>query len=151
VRYAIRIFIGFTLILSALHAQNKSNAATVAAVLEKSGTTYTKVGDGVWQVNFKGKSVGEFSVRLAIGDDILVALAKIADRKDLALQGPFLVKLLELNHHMDSVKLALSEDMLYIRLDTPIRILDDRQLKYILDQVSAADEAYPEIKQYLPK
>ena len=41
----------------------------------------------MWQVNFKGKNAGEFPVRLALGGDVLVALAKLADREDLKLSA----------------------------------------------------------------
>ena len=83
---------------------------------------------------------------------MLVALAKIADREDLKLSDGFLTKLLELNDSIDSIKLALSSEMLYIRMDTKLRTVDTSELKYILEQMSgAADEIYPQIKQFLPK
>lgn len=150
-KHAIRSLLAVVLITAAAHAQ-KPGAVEFSALLEKSGYTYTKVGDGVWQINFQGKNAGEFPVRLALGGDVLVALAKIADRKELKLQAPFLTKLLELNDSLDSVKLALSDEMLYVRMDTKLRVVDATELKYILEQMSgASDEIYPQIKQYLGK
>ena len=144
----------FSTVLGICSAQDKMDpkaaAANVVALLEKSGHNYTKVKDGVWEINFTGDNLKEFSVRLALGDNILVTMAKVADRKDLKLEPALLTKLLELNHSFDSVKLALSEDMLYVRMDTHLRILDTQEMKYVIDQMSGAtDEVYPQIKKFI--
>lgn len=131
-------------------AGGAKGAGDVVALLEKSGHRYTKVSDGVWEIVFSGDNLKDFPVRLALGEGMLVGLSKVADRKDLKLQPALLIKLLEMNHSMDSVKLALSEDMLYVRLDTHLRILDSQELKYVLDQLSGVtDEIYPQIKPFL--
>ena len=125
-------------------------ASGVVALLEKSGYNYSKVTNGVWEILFTGKNVKEFPVRLALGEGILVIISKLADRKGIDLQPPLLTKLMELNHSVDTVKFALSEDMLYARIDARLRTLDLEELKYSLDQISGAtDEVYPQIKQYL--
>jgi hypothetical protein len=127
-------------------------SSDIALLLEKSGYKYTKVSDGVWEITFAGKNTGDFPVRLALAGNIILAIAKLADRKDLKLDPEFLVKLLECNDQFDFVKLALSKDMLYIRMETATRLLDGQELKHVLEQVSAAtDEIYPQIKQYLPQ
>jgi len=128
------------------------DASDVVLLLEKSGYKYQKVSDGVWEVTFAGKNTGDFPVRLALAGNIVLALAKLADRKDLKLDPSFMTKLLECNDQFDYIKLALSKDMLYIRMETSTRLLDAAELKHILEQVSAAtDEIYPQIKQYLPQ
>jgi len=72
------------------------------------------------------------------------------DRKDLKPQPVLLTKLLELNHKFDSIKLALSEDMLYLRMDTHLRLLDNQELKYLVEQIAnAADETYPQIRLFV--
>lgn len=77
-------------------------------------------------------------------------MVKLADRKDLKLQPAFLTKMLELNHKFDSIKLALSEDMLYLRMDTHLRLLDNQELKYLIEQIAnATDETYPQVKQFV--
>ena len=133
-------------------AQSKSpGGPELAALLEKSGYRYTKIRDGVWEITFAGKNTGEFPVRIALSDNTVVVLAKLADRADLNLQTPFLIKMLELNDKFDSVKLALSADMLYVRMDMHARILDPGELKYLLEQISGAtDEMYPLLKEFLP-
>jgi hypothetical protein len=130
----------------------KEAAANVVALLEKSGHNYTKVKDGVWEINFTGDNLKDFSVRLALGDNMLVTMAKLADRKDLKLDPALLTKLLELNHSFDSVKLALSEDMLYVRMDTHLRVLDTQEMKYVIDQMSGAtDEVYLQVKKFIAR
>lgn len=134
-------------------AQDKPDSndpSKLVALLEKSGHNYTKVKDGVWEINFTGDNVKDFSVRLALGGNMLVSMAKLADRKDLKAGPELLTKLLELNHSLDSVKLALSDDMLYVRMDTHLRILDAAELKYVIDQMSGStDEIYPQIKKFI--
>jgi hypothetical protein len=132
------------------YAQTKSKGvADFVSLLEKSGYTYTKVSDGVWQVPGTGKNLKEFEIRLALADEILLVMVKVVDRKDLKLQPAVLTKLLEMNHKFDSIKLALSEDMLYFRMDTHLRLLDSQELKYLIEQIAnAADESYPQIKQF---
>ena len=132
-------------------AQDKSKGAPeIVALLEKSGYSYSKVSDGVWEVPGTGKNLKEFGIRLALADDILLVMVKLVDRKDLTLQPTLLAKLLELNHKFDSIKLALSEDMLYLRMDTHVRLLDKQELKYLVEQIAnATDETYPQIKQFV--
>ncbi|MEK6289211.1 MAG: hypothetical protein AABO57_26150 [Acidobacteriota bacterium] len=140
-----------TSVIGSAYAQDKSKGgAQIVALLEKSGYSYTKVSDGVWEVPGTGKNLKEFGIRLALADDILLVMVKLADRKDLKLQPALMTKLLELNHKFDSIKLALSEDMLYLRMDTHLRLLDNQELKYLVEQIAnAADETYPQIKQFV--
>ena len=140
-----------TPILSSTRTQTKSKSpADIVALLEKSGYTYTKVSDGVWEIPGTGKNLKEFGIRLVLADDILLVMVKLADRKDLKLQPQLLTKLLELNHKFDSIKLALSEDIAYLRMDTHLRLLDGEELKYLVTQIAnAADETYPQVKQFI--
>lgn len=138
-------------VLGSGRPQTKTKGAPeIVALLEKSGYTYTKVSDGVWEIPGTGKNLKEFAIRLVLADDILLVMVKLADRKDLKLQPPLLTKLLELNHKFDSIKLALSEDRAYLRMDTHLRLLDGEELKYLVEQIAnAADETYPQIKQFI--
>ena len=134
-----------------LAQSNKPDAAgQLVALLEKSGYSYTKVGDGVWEIPAEGKNLKDFSIRLALAEDIVLVIAKLADRKGLSPKEGLLIKLLELNHHFDSAKLALGQDMLYARMDLHVRLLDAQELKYLVEQmVNVVDEAYPQIKPFL--
>ncbi len=138
-------------VLPAAGAQDKlKGAANIVAILEKSGYRYSKVRDGVWEIPGAGKNLKEFGIRLALADDILLVMVRLADRKDLKLQPDLMTKLLELNHKFDWIKLALSEDMLYLRMDTHVRLVDNQELKYLVEQIAnATDETYPQIKQFV--
>jgi hypothetical protein len=128
------------------------DATDIVLLLEKSGYKYTKVSDGVWEIIFAGKNTGDFPVRLALAGNIVLAIAKLGDRKELQMDPAFLTRLLECNDQFDFVKISLSKDMLYLRMEATTRLLDGQELKHVLEQVSAAtDEIYPQIKQYLPQ
>jgi len=147
--------VAFTLVLASgvcsASGQDKSKSAPeVVTLLERSGYSYKKVGDGVWEVPGTGKNLKEFAIKLALADDVLLVMVKLVDRKELKLLPALSTKLLELNHKFDSIKLALSEDMLYLRMDTHVRLLDDKELKYLVEQIAnATDETYPQIRPFV--
>lgn len=132
-------------------AQSKpKSAADLVILLEKSGHKYSKVDDGVWEIMYEGKNMKSIPVRVTMVENVLVTLAKLVDRKDLTLDPALLIKMLELNNDFDYVKLALTKSMLYVRMDSPLRLLDGEELNHVLEQVSAAaDEAYPQVKPYM--
>ena len=132
-------------------AQSKAKtSADLVVLLEKSGHKYNKVDDNVWEIMYEGKNMKSIPVRVTMAENVLVTLAKLADRKDLRPDPALLTKLLELNNDFDYVKLALAKSMLYVRMDSPLRLLDGEELNHVLEQVSAAaDEAYPQIKPYV--
>src|SRR5262245_47138865 len=131
-------------------SSDASGASRIVMLLEKSPFKYSKVGDTVWEITFNGETVKEIPIRIALSEDVVIVMGKIADRKKVSLKETALVKLLELNHNFDSVKIALSEDMLYVRVDAHWKIIDGAELKYMLEQVANVVEGtYPQIKQYL--
>ena len=144
------LFAALTIVAPA-HAQTKTKTpADLVQLLEKSGHKYSKVDDGVWEILYEGKNIGSFPVRITMVENVLVSLAKLVDRKDLKLDPALLSKMLELNNDFDYVKLALSKSMLYVRMDSPLRLLDVDELNHVLEQVSAAaDEAFPQIKPFI--
>jgi hypothetical protein len=128
-------------------------ASKIPGFLEKIGYKYTKVGDNVWEIPFTGENIKNFAVRITTaGGDLILVLAKLMDRSELNLNNGLAVKLLELNDTMDTIKFALSDDMLYVRLELHERIVDAQEFKYMLEQISGAvDEAYPKIQSLLGK
>jgi len=149
--FGIVLIFGWSSTLNASVLQEKAKGSPeIVALLEKSGYSYSKVGEGVWQIPGTGKNLKEFAIRLALAEDVLLVMVKLADRKDLKLQPALMTKLLELNHKFDWIKLALSEDMLYLRMDTHVRLVDGQELKYLVEQIAnATDETYPQIKQFV--
>jgi hypothetical protein len=127
-----------------------SAVSKIPALLEKSGHPYTKVKDGVWQIDFQGKNLKEFQMRITLIGDQLIMFVDLANRGELNLNNGLAVKLLELNDAMDTIKFALSEKSLYARMEAHERIIDLQELKYMCSQMSAAvDEAFPQIKAFL--
>lgn len=147
----IILFLLLTSLPCAVGAQDKAKPGNdFVALLEKSGYSYTKVGDGLWEVPGTGKNLKEFGIRLALADDILLVMVRLAGRKEVKLEPALLIKLLELNHKFDWVKLALSDDIIYLRMDTHLRLVDNQELKYLVEQIAnATDETYPQIKPFL--
>jgi len=132
--------------------QGKKTAADLLLLLDKSGHKYSKVDDNVWEILYEGKNMKSIPVRVTMAEGVLVVLAKLVDRKDLRLDPALLTKMLELNNDFDYVKLALTKSMLYVRMDSPLRLLDGEELNHVLEQVSAAaDEAYPQVTPFLSK
>jgi len=132
-------------------AQAKPGPSGLLAALEKSGYSYTKVGNGIYEIPATGKNIKEFPLRLTQAEDIIIVIAKLADRKDVAIKAPFTIKLLEMNDNYDVVKFALSAEMLYARIDIHSRVMDVDELKSLVELMAhVVDEAYPEIKPFLP-
>lgn len=148
---AIVFFLSSSSVTHSAEGQAKSIGATeIVALLEKSGYSYRKVGEGLWEIPGTGKNLKEFGIKLALADDILLVMVKLAGRKELRLEPALVTKLLELNHKFDSIKLALSEDMVYLRMDIHLRVLDNQELKYLVEQIAnATDETYPQIKPFV--
>ena len=144
------IFSGLAPVCLAQAQSNVKSTADLVILLEKSGHKYSKVDDGVWEIMYEGKNMKSIPVRVTMVENVLVTLAKLVDRKDLTLDPALLIKMLELNNDFDYVKLALTKSMLYVRMDSPLRLLDGEELNHVLEQVSAAaDEAYPRIKPFV--
>jgi hypothetical protein len=154
-KFLYSIFVLYLMFASATpanSAQTGKGAAVskIPGLIEKSGFPFTKVKEGVWQIDFQGKNLKAFQLRISLIGDQLILFVDLANRGDLNLNGGLAVKLLELNDAMDTIKFALSEKSLYARMEAHERIIDLQELKYMLNQMSAAiDEAYPQIKGFL--
>ena len=132
-------------------APAKPAATGLLGVIEKSGYTYTKVADGIYEVPATGKNLKEFPLRLTQAEDLIIVIAKLADRKNITISAPLTLKLLEMNDNYDVVKFALSAEMLYARIDIHSRLIDVDELKSLVELMAhVVDEAYPEIKAFLP-
>ena len=147
----IILFLLLTSLTCSVGAQEKPKPGSeFVGLLEKSGYSYTKVGDGLWEVPGTGKNLKEFGIRLALADDILLVMVRLAGRKEVKLEPTLLTKLLDLNHKFDWVKLAISDDIVYLRMDTHLRLVDNQELKYLVEQIAnATDETYPLLKPFL--
>ena len=115
-------------------------------MLEQSGYRYSKVSEGIWEIEATGKNVKDFKIRVTMAEELVLLMVKLADRKDVSVKNELLVKLLELNHRFDMARIALSDEMLYSRIDLHARVVDGAEFNYAVEQLArATDEIYPEL------
>ena len=133
-------------------AQPATGIGKIVALLEKSGYKYTKLKEGVWQIQFEGKNLKAFVVNISSISDLTLMFVDLAARDEVNLNQELTLKLLELNDAMDTIKFALSDKSLYARTEAHDRILDLQEFKFMIGQLSAAvDEAFPHIQPFLTR
>ena len=132
------------------NSRASGGTANIPALLERSKLSYTKIANNIWEIQFTGQNVREFAMRIVTAEDLVMMMVKLADRKDVNAAGVLPVRLLELNDKVDQVKFALSSDVLYARVEIHARLLDDREFRYLIDQLSGGvDENYLVIKPFI--
>jgi hypothetical protein len=126
------------------------NNTRLLAALEKTGYSYRKASEGIWVVSLTGKNLKEIDVIVQAVEDSVLLQTQVVERKAVVGKEALLVKLLEFNHEYDTAKFALSEEMLYARIDLHARLVDADELKHLVNALALmADEAYPQIKPLL--
>ena len=132
------------------NTRGSGGTANIPTLLERSKLNYAKIADNIWEIQFTGQNVKEFSMRIVATEDLVLMMVKLADRKDVNGSGVLPLRLLELNDKVDQVKFALSADMLYARVEIHARLLDDSEFRYLVDQLSGGvDENYPVIRPFI--
>ena len=102
----------------------------------------------VWSIPFTGKHKSDIKVILAVseepGSDLIVVFVTVAEKRHLPVTADFMRKLLAENHELDRVKVGYDSDGdLFVREDASLRVVDEAELKTIVDQVyKSADEVY---------
>ena len=130
----------------------RANAAKIVALLEASGDSYKKIEDGVWSVMYKGSHAKSIEVRVGLVEDLVVLVSNLADRSDFKITSDLLARFLQFNNDVDSVKLTFAGEKIQVRLDLHVRVLDDREWAYAMNQVaSAIDEAVGKFSKDLKK
>ncbi|MGA9770597.1 MAG: energy transducer TonB [Blastocatellia bacterium] len=120
------------------------------AIIEQSGYRYAKVSEGVWEIEATGKNTKDFRIRATMAEALVLLMVKLADRKDVSVKNELLLKLLEMNHRFDMARVALSDEMLYARIDLHARVVDGKEFNYAVEQLaSATNEIYPELKSFI--
>jgi hypothetical protein len=133
-------------------ALTKPTAAKIARLLDQSGYTYTKAGETVWTIAFKGKALADFKVVITFGEGFVVVFVVVVEKKNLNGRPPELMyKLLKFNDYADFVKLGFDDDDdLDLSADLRIRTLDLQELKDTVEQVAAAaDQVYATVRPYM--
>lgn len=135
----------------ALAQTTSSSSAKVKQLLQDSGYHFVQKTDTVWYIEFHGKTLKSFKVILASQDDLLVTFVTVATKKQLSNTPEFAKTLLRFNHSLDYVKVGTDDDGdLFVRTDASLRIMDVKNLKEIVEQVSAgSDEVYKGIYPFL--
>lgn len=102
----------------------------------------------VWSIPFTGKHMSNVKVILAVSEesnsDLIVVFVTVAEKRHLPATADFMRKLLDENHQLDRVKVGYDADGdLFVREDASLRVVDEAELKTIVDQVfKSADEVY---------
>ena len=129
---------------------SNADAGRLLAALEKSGYNYRKAGDGIWVVTLAGKNIKDIDIAVTSVEDSVLLQTQVVERKAIVRKEALFIKLLELNHEYDTAKFALSEEMLYARIDLHSRLVDAEELKHLINQLALfVDESYPQIKPLL--
>jgi hypothetical protein len=142
---AAAVLAAAVLALIAPGAGAQSATDDFAQMLDKTGYTFVKVDDNVYEVPASGKNLKQFTMRITQAEHLLIIVCKVADRR--AVNSRLALRALELNSNYDIVKFALSKDMLYARIDVERRVVDVAQLKFIIEAMAhVIDDSYPQIK-----
>lgn len=116
--------------------------ARIARLLDQSGLTYTKAGDGVWTMKFQGEALGEFNLFVATTpapSEIVVVAAVVAAKAEFKPSQELFLNLLRFNGNADQVKVGVDDDGdIFLRAEVNGRLLDLQEFKGVVEQVAAA-------------
>jgi len=139
--------------LCAADAPGDDGAAKIAMLLGGTTYPYKTIADGVWTIDFTGKSLPSFRVLAGADMGVLTAFAVIAKADQFTSSAELMTMLLKLNTSLNSVRVALDADGdLVVETKLPIRLLDLAELKSKIDEVAAAaDTIHDSLGPYLLK
>ena len=123
-------------------AQTVDAAATkLAQLLKQTGLSYTTHNAKTWSVTFERTHLGKVKVITSVDQDIVVTFAILATKANIRQSSELMRNLLALNHEYDYAKIGFDKDGdLFVRIDSPTRLIDSAQLKYINEQVANTSE-----------
>jgi len=122
-------------------------------MLKQTGYVYTTHNPTTWSMELNRKNLGKVKVILSTGSDILVTFVIVAKKAQIDKTPEMMDKLLTANHDYDYTKIGFDNDGdLFVRVDTPLRTVDAKELKSIIDQVAnASDEVYAKVATWINK
>jgi hypothetical protein len=116
--------------------------AKIARLLDQSGMTYTKAGEGVWTMKFQGEALGEFGLFVATTpapSELVVVGVVVASKAEFKPSQELFLNLLRFNGGADQVKVGVDDDGdIFLRAEVNGRLLDAREFKAVVEQVAAA-------------
>jgi Putative bacterial sensory transduction regulator len=132
---------------------SQASDAKVEQLLKASGYTYTTHSPNTWSVEFDRKSLGKFRVIISTGSDLVVSFAILAKKAAINKTPKLLETLVFANNDYDYAKIGLDKDGdLFVRIDSPLRLIDADELKSIIGQVAnASDELFAKVSGSIKK
>src|SRR5215469_10962719 len=121
------------------------------ALLNDTGYTYKTHNATTWSIDLNRKHLGKTRVILSTGSDILVTFVIVAKKAAIQKTPQLMDALLTANHDYDYTKIGLDKDGdMFVRIDMPLRTVDAKELKSIVDQVAnASDEVYAKVTRWV--
>ena len=157
-RFAVALVAMASLSVFSVVAQTPASSPDsdkVGRLLEGSGQKYktypTKDGP-VWSIEeLHGKSLKDIRILLGTSGGFLVMGVVVAEKAHMNVTPEFMHKLLKLSHEVDRAKIGFdNDDDLFVRIETPVRVLDAQDFKAQVDQlVIAADEVYKQTSSFI--
>ncbi len=118
-----------------------ANAVKIARLLKETGFSYNTHPNETWSIDLERKSAGKIRVLTSVGSDIVVTFAILAKKAAIQKTPRFFDALAFANHEYDYAKVGLDKDGdLFVRIDTPSRLIDAQQLKSTIEQVANASD-----------
>lgn len=128
-----------------------SESTALASLIEQVDGQYTRISDRVWRVTYQSKHLTPLAVNVTATEDVIFFFVSLVPRDKMPFSQNVLVKLLELNHQYDYVKICLDKDEIYVRGDLASPGLTPKRFEAFESQVAlAADEIYAVVKGFLP-
>ncbi len=136
---------------TAVSQTTEASSAKVTQLLHGFGTPFTQKTPSVWYMDYNGKHLKNFRVILAVEGDLLVSFVTVAPKARIQATPDFMHKVMRLNSKFDRVKVGLdSDEDLFVRIDSTVRILDAQEFKLVIDQLaSATDDVYDDLSAYI--
>ena len=129
----------------------KKPALDLGPLLAKTSLTHKEVEKGTWEVQYRGKQLESITVRVVPAEEGVFFFVRLYNRDALSLSRNLLLKILEMNSEFDYAKLALNEDVLYVRIDSRATSITPADLEHLAEQAAlVADEATKTIRDFLP-
>jgi hypothetical protein len=124
-----------------------ANAAKLSRLLKETGLTYNTHSGTTWSVDLQRKNIGKVRVITSVGSVVVVTFAILAKKAAIQKTMQLLDALASANHEYDYAKIGLDKDGdLFVRIDTPSRLIDAKELKSAIDQVAnASDEVFAKV------
>jgi len=139
------------LCLGVLTQVGSAQSMSMDAMLNDTGYTYKTHNATTWSIDLNRKHLGKTKVILSTGSDILVTFVIVAKKAAIQKTPQMMDALLTANHDYDYTKIGLDKDGdMFVRIDMPLRSVDSKELKSIIDQVAnASDEVYAKVARWV--